>query len=115
MRPQMRGKPRDRLVRAFLSCPGSFGRHLVLQGRGGPDADASPPCPPPDQVRKDQHCPMSFLSCPSIENKIPACIGGYEPTTCHCLSGQWSCEFYGIACPDAGGPSVDAPPDRPDR
>ncbi len=73
-----------------------------------PPDDAPNGCPPPDAVRKDGTCSPSFLSCPSVENKIPACVGGYEPTTCHCLSGQWSCEFYGIACPDAG---TDAGPD----
>ncbi len=70
-----------------------------------PPVDA-PPCPPPDQVRNNGACAPSFLSCPSVENKIPACVGGYEPTTCHCLTAQWSCEFYGIPCPDAG-PSFD--------
>ena len=68
----------------------------------GDDAADAPPCPAPEKVRKDEMCSPSFLSCPSIENKIPACIGGYEPTTCHCLSHQWSCEFYGLPCPDAG-------------
>jgi hypothetical protein len=67
----------------------------------GPRPDAAL-CPPPDQVRKDGACSPSFLSCPSVENKIPACLAGYEPTTCHCLSAQWSCDVYAIACPDAG-------------
>jgi hypothetical protein len=71
------------------------------------DADA-PPCPPPEEVRKDGACAPSFLSCPSVENKIPACVGGYEPTTCHCLSKQWSCEVYGIPCPDARPEASDA-------
>jgi hypothetical protein len=67
-------------------------------------------------VRNDGACSPSFLSCPSVENKIPACLAGYEPTTCHCLSKQWSCEVYGISCPDAGVRDVaaDAPGDRPD-
>jgi hypothetical protein len=67
----------------------------------GAEADA-PPCPPPEAVRNNGPCTLSFLSCPSIENKIPACLPGYEPTTCHCLSKQWSCEVYGISCPDTG-------------
>jgi len=82
----------------------------------GPAVDA-PPCPPPEQIRNNGACSPSFLSCPSVENKRPACIGGYEPTTCHCLSREWSCEVYGIACPDAGREGGDAaPPDviRPD-
>jgi hypothetical protein len=79
----------------------------------GRDADATADCPPPGDIHGDGACTTSFLSCPSVENKIPACVGGYEPTTCHCLSRQWSCEVYGIPCPDAGR-AADASPDALD-
>jgi hypothetical protein len=98
--------------------------HILIgcSDAGPPISDAAPPadvildvdaaaCPPPGDIHKDGPCTTSFLSCPSVENKIPACVGGYEPTTCHCLTRQWSCEFYGIPCPDAGRDAQDARPD----